>query len=70
MPVYVRGKQVEARYNISRTTRWRWIKSGRLPKPEQIGPGIAATREDLLDEADEKWAARVAKGKAEGAGHD
>ncbi|MGR3461296.1 MAG: helix-turn-helix transcriptional regulator [Roseovarius sp.] len=51
--------QVCARYSISRTTVWRWIKAGRLPEPVQIGPGIRRFSIAALDQADAAWAART-----------
>jgi len=37
--VYVSDAQLAARYSTSRSTIWRWTKSGRLPQPLQLSPG-------------------------------
>jgi predicted DNA-binding transcriptional regulator AlpA len=37
--------------DASDTTIWRWVQSGRIPKPRQIGPNRVAWFEHELDEA-------------------
>lgn len=34
---FIRGEMVDAIFSISTPTRWRWGKSGLLPKPRRIG---------------------------------
>ena len=34
-------------YEVSRCTIWRWVKTGRLPAPEKIGPNC--TRWDFQE---------------------
>lgn len=43
---YVRDTFLASRYDVSRNTIWRWVREGRLPKPERVGPGC--TRFDLV----------------------
>lgn len=54
--MFLTTAQVAQRYRISRTTVWRWIKAGRLPKPDQIGPGVKRFSVEALDRADAQWA--------------
>lgn len=56
--MYFTTQEVADRYGISRTTVWRWVKSGRLPAPIQIGPGIKRFSVAALQRADEAWATR------------
>lgn len=40
----VRIKVVTALYGVGSATVWRWVQSGRLPKPRKIGPNTTAWR--------------------------
>jgi prophage regulatory protein len=40
-------KTLEKRYEIGRSTLYRWIKDGRFPAPKKLGPRIA--RWDLTE---------------------
>lgn len=41
---------LEARYNKSRVTLWRWVKRGILPSPVQLGPNsIAFSLEEIQE---------------------
>ncbi len=39
---YVRIGAVAALYSVSTATVWRWVKSGRLPEPVKLSPGVTA----------------------------
>jgi predicted DNA-binding transcriptional regulator AlpA len=41
---HVRIKVVAALNGIGPATVWRWVKSGRLPKPRKLGPNTTAWR--------------------------
>lgn len=38
-PVFVSDKQLAARYNVHRTTIWRWVRNGEFPSPCKISEG-------------------------------
>ena len=44
---YLPDVEVAVRYNISRSTVWRWVKEGKFPKPVKLGE--AATRWRICD---------------------
>ncbi len=46
-PRYLRDLDLAARYGVSRTTIWRWARSGLLPAPHAIGP--STTRWDAAE---------------------
>jgi prophage regulatory protein len=41
---FLRDIEVAIRYNISRSTIWRWVKNGRFPKPIKLGVGSTRWR--------------------------
>ena len=46
---YLPLKEVLCRYSIGRTTAYRWMAEGKLPKPVKLGPRTVRWREsDLL----------------------
>ncbi|WP_288131789.1 helix-turn-helix domain-containing protein [Microbulbifer sp.] len=49
-PQYFSDKSLAARYEVSRSTIWRWTANGQLPKPVQIN---GSTRWRISDI--EKW---------------
>lgn len=49
---YVSDQQLAARYNVSRSTIWRWVKRGILPAPEQLSPGCTRWRLELIEQRD------------------
>lgn len=56
--MYVSDKQVAARYNVTRPTVWRWLKTDpAFPKPISLSPGCTRWR---LDEIEAWEAARRA----------
>lgn len=48
---YVRIPVVSQLKGISEPTVWRWVKQGRLPAPEKIGPNTTAWNVGKLREA-------------------
>jgi len=50
---YLTDKQIAERYNVGRTTCWRWVQEQNFPKPIKLSPGT--TRWKLSDI--EKWEA-------------
>ena len=48
--MFLSNIQVQERYNISRSTIWRWTERGFMPKPYEIG----SLKRWRLDEL-EKW---------------
>lgn len=58
--MYVSDLQLAKRYNVSRSTIWRWVKAGILPMPVKLSPGC--TRFEIL--AIEKRDREVGSGKA------
>lgn len=52
---FLSDKQLSLRYNIGRSSVWRWLKEGKLPKPVKFSPGATRWRlSDLLKWEDEK----------------
>ena len=52
-PVVVWPRDIEVRYSISSTTRWRWERTGRLPKRDFFVAGVPeGWRPETLDRAD------------------
>ena len=40
--IYLSDKQLAERFGVSRTTIWRWARSGSgFPKPVSLGPGVS-----------------------------
>lgn len=53
--MFLSDRQVASRYNVSRGTPWRWVKTiASFPKPVELTPGC--TRWSLVDL--EAWEAR------------
>lgn len=44
---FLRDIEVAIRYNISRSTVWRWVKANQFPKPIKFG--LASTRWRIKD---------------------
>jgi prophage regulatory protein len=45
----LRLKQVCARFNVSPSTVWEWVRQGRFPRPVDLGPNTRIWLEDELD---------------------
>jgi predicted DNA-binding transcriptional regulator AlpA len=50
----------QGRYPVSKATWWRWVKEGKAPPPELLGPQTTAWRVDVLDKWDADRAAKTA----------
>ena len=37
--LYIRDTDLAARYDVHRSTIWRWVKNGTIPQPRTLGPG-------------------------------
>lgn len=53
---YLTVDQVAARYQVSRSTAWRWTANGTIPKPVQLSPACSRWIAEELDELDAKRA--------------
>ena len=49
---YVSDSQLADRYEVSRSTIWRWTNKGVLPAPVQITPGCTRWRADEIEARD------------------
>jgi prophage regulatory protein len=38
----IRPNEVTSLLRIGKTTLWRWVREGRLPKPARLGPRVVA----------------------------
>jgi len=52
MRKYVSDLQLAERYEVSRSTIWRWASAGRLPTPVQLSPGCTRWRADEVEARD------------------
>ncbi len=53
----MRAGQVAQRFGISRTTLWRWCRSGHFPPAAQLGPQTVAWRTSTVEAwLDERFA--------------
>ena len=46
---YLTDRDIARRLGISRSTVWRWVASGNLPKPMRIGPRKVRWPNDVLE---------------------
>ncbi len=57
---YIRAQELAAMLAVHRTTLWRWVHDGHLPRPVKLGPNTVAWESTQID----AWlAAREAKQK-------
>lgn len=49
---YLSDKSVAARYDISRASVWRWLKEGKLPRPEKLTNGTTRWKLSQLEAAE------------------
>jgi predicted DNA-binding transcriptional regulator AlpA len=56
---YLSDRQVAQRYGISRVSVWRWVSSGRLPRPSRLGPHTTRWRLDDLEHFETQRAAEA-----------
>ena len=57
---YVRDTDLAARYSISRSTVWRWVKKGLLPAPIQLSEACTRWRLDDIERLDADRDSRAA----------
>jgi len=61
---YIRAQELAAMLAVHRTTRWRWVHDGHLPRPVKLGPNTVAWESTQID----AWlAAREAEQKSSSA---
>ncbi|MBT4035012.1 MAG: AlpA family phage regulatory protein [Candidatus Marinimicrobia bacterium] len=54
----LRWREIEQIIKISRTTWWRWVRSGHAPQPIQLGPNsVGWSRSSIVSFLDERSAA-------------
>jgi len=53
-PAYFSDRQVASRYNVDRTTWWRWVNNGQAPKPIKLSPGCTRWRVSDLEQWEEE----------------
>jgi len=58
--LYLKDSEVAARYGVTRTTIWRWVRQGQdgFPRPVKLSPGCTRWSEALLAD----WEKLVRKG--------
>jgi len=52
MQRYVSDTHLAERYGVSRSTIWRWVGKGLLPKPQQLSPGCTRWKLDEIEQRD------------------
>ena len=61
---YIRAQELAAMLAVHRTTLWRWVRDGHLPRPVKLGPNTVAWESTQVD----AWlAAREAEQKSSSA---
>ena len=46
---YIRAQELAAMLAVHRTTLWRWVHDGHLPRPVRLGPNIVARDSTQID---------------------
>ena len=57
--IFYSDKNLAARYKVTRTTIWYWIKTAGFPAPYHLTPGCSRWREDEI----EAWESSRAQGR-------
>jgi prophage regulatory protein len=52
MQRFISDLQLAERYAVSRSTVWRWVHRGILPKPQQLSPGCTRWKLDEIEQRD------------------
>lgn len=52
MNQFLSDAQLAERYSVNRTTIWRWVNRGYLPKPVKLSPGCTRWRKDDIERRD------------------
>ena len=53
--LYIRPAQLAARWGVHRTSLWRWIKRGDLPRPTRLGPKTVAWPVKVIEAFEAAW---------------
>ena len=51
---FMSDKQIAARYGVSRSTPWRWVRHGKFPRPTQLSKGTTRWRESIVLEWEQR----------------
>jgi len=46
---YIRAQELAAMLAVHRTTLWRWVHDGHLPRPVKLGPNTVAWESTQID---------------------
>jgi len=46
---YIRAQELAAMLAVHRTTLWRWVHDGHLPRPIKLGPNTVAWESTQID---------------------
>jgi prophage regulatory protein len=46
---YIRAQEFAAMLAVHRTTLWRWVRDGHLPRPVKLGPNTVAWESTQID---------------------
>ena len=46
---YIRAQELAAMLAVHRTTLWRWVHDGHLPRPVKLGPNTVAWESAQID---------------------
>ena len=52
MQKYTTDAQLAERYNVNRSTIWRWAHNGNLPQPVKLSPGCTRWNLDEIEQRD------------------
>jgi prophage regulatory protein len=58
---YLSDKSLAKRYDVTRSTVWRWAQAGRLPSPVKLSPGCSRWRASDIADWEAKRVGEVAK---------
>jgi len=47
--VFIRPKDVQMIYGVSRQTVWRYVREGKLESPKQVSSGVSGWDRNVLD---------------------
>lgn len=54
MMTFLKDTDLAERYGVSRVTIWRWVSSGRFPKPIKLSPACTRWRLSAVEEYESK----------------
>lgn len=47
---FTRSRDLQIQMCVSKTTIWRWVRQGRLPKPTRLSPGVVGWPTSQLEQ--------------------